>query len=399
MKRSLPFLICGFLLLIVLTILAVFGAMKQEQYNLNVTSNLTPSVTTAVITTTVATVTPTATAVINKPLEHSAWIPNWGSSSGITSLKNNSANLPEFKTISPVWYEVKEDGSLITKYPSNRSELENLLRSQNIKIVPAIAMFDHELFTKVLQNPENLQRHIDAIVNVVISNNYDGIDLDYESTKLDDKEKYFDLIKALSTKLHAKNKVLVTSVVAQWGENIVYPSLKETRKVQDWSELAKYVDEIRIMAYDYTFIKANLPGPIAPLNWVRQVAEYAITEAPAEKFSLGIALYAYRWQTSKSNPDFNYTVNFMENFQGNNSAEAYQYSDVKNILKNNGKTSEFDGETLFTYENGDKKYALSYFTEENLKAHIDLAEEFGFKGVCYWRLGNEATQLKLASSK
>ena len=34
---------------------------------------------------------------------------------------------------------------------------------------------------------------------------------------------------------------------------------------------------------------------VAPINMVRRVAEYALTEIPAEKISLGIPNYGYDW--------------------------------------------------------------------------------------------------------
>ena len=50
----------------------------------------------------------------------SGWIPNWGSPSGLNSLKNN---VSKFNSISPVWYEVNTDGSLKSKYPANKKEM------------------------------------------------------------------------------------------------------------------------------------------------------------------------------------------------------------------------------------------------------------------------------------
>lgn len=384
-------------LLVIISAIAIYGGLKKRQLELtdNVNTYQIEDKDINSVTepeTRFASITPTA----RPALEYNTWIPSWGSVSGLNSLQDNQENNPDFKTISPVWYEVKSDGSLITKYPSNKSELLKYLRDENIKVIPAIAMFDHELFTEVLQNDVNLKRHIENIVSTVIANDYDGIDLDYESTKLSDKEKYFEFIISLSKKLNEIDKELVVTVVAKWGEEIRYPSLVETRQVQDWKEIAKYASEIRIMAYDYTFIKASLPGPIAPLDWVRQVADYAVTQAEPNKFSLGIALYAYQWKTSKDNPDFNYVVNFLHNTNGSASADAYQYKQVKDIVNDNvGERSNYEAETLFTYTKGDWKYALSYFSPADVKARVDLAEKYGFKSVTFWRLGNEADQLSL----
>lgn len=384
------------ILLVVLIGIAVYGSInnsKQPPINIIEIEDDYLIVTDVITPTPILTTKPVA-----KPLEYNTWIPSWGSESGINSLRNNQSNNPEFGTISPVWYEIKEDGSLLIKYPANRNEIIAIVKEQKSKLIPAIAMFDHELFTKVLQNNESFQRHISAIVNTVKDNNYDGIDLDYESTKLSDKEKYFEFISTLSSKLKEIDKELVVTVVAKWGDDITYPSLKETRQVQDWRRIAEYASEIRLMAYDYTFINASLPGPIAPLDWVKQVVDYALTQAEASKFSLGIALYSYRWETTALNQDFNYIVNFMHNTTGGN-ASALQYNQVKNILSENaGQRSNYEAESLYIYNKDDKKYAMTYFSPADIKARVDLAKEAGLKSVTFWRIGNEADQLSLLAN-
>lgn len=331
-----------------------------------------------------------------KEFQFSAWIPSWGSASALSSLKNNLGSF-EYSSISPVWYELKEDGSLANRYSANRNELENWLRDKQVSIIPAVACFDHEIMTKVLQDPEHFERQINELVKRVLDNNYDGIDLDYESTKLSDKDKYFEFLSELATHLQQNGKKLVVTVVAKWGEGIEYPSLIETRQVQDWARISQYADEIRIMAYDYTYISSSLPGPIAPSGWVSDVLEYATSLVPPEKIVLGIALYSYEWSAPVTEPVFNYTPSFLENSAGSKSAAAYQYKEVLDIKKRHPDAiiSEFEDESYLTYESSGKRYLLSYFTPENIKARVELAKAYGIKGVVFWRIGNEANQLEL----
>ena len=43
---------------------------------------------------------------------------------------------------------------------------------------------------------------------------------------------------------------------------------------QDWAELAKYADSLKIMGYDYHWCTQH-PGPLAPLDWLEAVMNYA----------------------------------------------------------------------------------------------------------------------------
>lgn len=317
---------------------------------------------------------------------YSGWIPSWGSSSGLDSLRRNNKLI---NSISPVWYELNPDGSLKTRYPAQRQDIINVAKESEIKLIPAIAMFDHELFTKVLQSQENLDRHVDSIVRTVIDNHYDGIDLDYESTKLSDKTKYFEMLQKLSSKLHESDKQLIVTVIAKWGDDIVYPSLKETRQVQDWNEISLYADQIRIMAYDYTFARSKFPGPIGPLNWIDEVLKYAVTKVNPEKLILGIHLYSYEWKGDTNEP-LPFIANYMGNSNGSVDASSYVYSQVKNILKDHdGNAYKFEGEEVFEYKKDGIYRSLVYISPQGVLDRTDLAMKYKLGGVVFWRLGGE----------
>ncbi len=339
----------------------------------------------------------------NHELSTSAWIPDWASESGLESFQNKKDKID---IISPVWYELEENGDLIDKRPDNYEKIAKTAHGSNTKLIPAIAMFDHELFTKVLQSPENLDNHIKSIVDEVTQENYDGIDLDYESTKLSDKDQYFRFISKLSERLDELDKQLIITVLAKWGDDVIYPSLTETRQVQDWKRLSKYADQIRIMAYDFTFSRSPQPGPIAPLFWIEQILDYAVTQIPREKIILGIHLYSYEWwcelddNNEKVNP--NCTLDFIESpvildsISEKKTARSYPYSTVKSLTSNyDGQLGEHQGERVFRYKKTNpqtqkmEERVLVYIDPDGIEKRLKIARSYGAQGVAYWRLGGE----------
>ena len=359
-----------------------------------------------------ATATPTVEVVVTQELIKSevvldknkldigGWMPTWASQSGYNSLTSNPNY---FDTISPVWYEVKSDGTLNTKYPANRTQIINFANTDNIRMVPTVGLFDHNLFSQVLQSPANMQRHVDSIVSIVVSNGFDGIDLDYESVSLADRDLYYNFLNKLSAELHKKNKILIVTVLAKWGDDIRYSYRPETRQVQDWSLISKYADEVRIMAYDYTYSGDKYPGPIGPTGWINNVLEYASQKMPPEKTVLGIHLYAYEWYQNaitggdlalKTDPSLNIGTN-------SNIARAYTYNTVLDILENNtGESSTFEGESVFFYTRENEKTgvtenrALVYISPEGVKERMLLAQKYNLKGVVFWRWGDEGGVLR-----
>jgi spore germination protein YaaH len=345
------------------------------------------------------------TSKYNPNLINCAWIPNWASGTGLESLKNN---YKEIKCISPILYEVNTDGSLKNVSSSNLQLIIEFAKSKDIKIYPTIAMMDHNIFTSVLQSDENLERHISQIVEFATKLDYDGVDLDYESTKYSDNEKYQYFIKTLYSKLHEKDRKLIITVLSKWGDDIEYPSLKETRKVQDWRFLSNHADQIRIMAYDYTFMKAKLPGPIAPVDWVEAILKYARTQIPDEKIVLGVHLYSYQWAVASENRvlldnlPFEFAYDYMKNaYDEKANVSSYEYDTVEKIMKDNkGELLGNQGENVYIYQkyiSDTKMYenrVLVFIDQKGVLSRKKLASEYNIYGVCYWRLGNEGNLLK-----
>lgn len=342
----------------------------------------------------------------NHKITHSGWIPNWASYDGESTLKSTQNY---FDDISPVWYEVNPDGTLIDKRPGNFTSLMEHANENDILMIPSIAMFDFELIAKVLRNDKNLNRHVESIVSAVVDHDYDGIDLDYESTELKDKEKYFEFLEKLSAELHTQDKLLTVTVLAKWGDSVAYPSLIETRAVQDWERIAPLADEIRIMAYDYTFIKARYPGPIAPIDWVKIIMDYAVTKVPRDKLVLGIHLYSYEWFVNVESNDDKFkspAIAFQPDYTGNENydegdARSYTYDTVSEVLrKYDGESMDFQGEKIYRYRkiNDDtgqlEDRVLVYIDSTGVELREQLAKDYNIKGVVFWRLGREGDLIK-----
>jgi spore germination protein YaaH len=332
----------------------------------------------------------------------SAWSPDWAAVSAIDSLNTNQNKLNNF---SPVWYDLNENGSLKDQLPDNSTQILATAKKFNLEITPSITCFDHEILTSVLQTPANFDRQLEQIVSLAKNPDYGGIDLDYESTKLTDKDKYFEFLEKLSRELKSLNKHLIVSVLAKWGDEVIYKSLVETRKVQDYARIAKFADEIRIMTYDFGGSASQTPTPIAPLDWQEKVIQYAISQADSRKFSLGQPLYAYEKyvevKSSKNDLKFNdpnliFQTDLDKISSSTTPLRAYTFTTVENILNNyKGEIVAINGEHLYKYSkiNDDTKIlenrVLVFQTQTDLQLRVELAKKYNLKGLSFWRLGGE----------
>jgi len=332
--------------------------------------------------------------IINKPinqLTQGAWIPNWGVRSGYESLRRNKE---KFDNISPVLYTPNKDGTLKNLEQSGHKELLDFLRNNNITIIPSINLTDTsaaDTLSQILNNNVSLQTHIDSIVAEVVNKNFDGIDIDYESIYLDDKNKFLDFLKNLAEVLDTKDKFLSVTVLAKWGDDIQYTFAPQTHAVEDYREISEIVDELRIMAYDYTFRNSSIPGPLAPISWVEEIARYAVKNADRNKVILAARLYAYDWQYDPANfvkmlPIDEYKPT------DNPTTKAYTYEEVLQIKQKFTGQDEYDtdiDENIFKYKDGENYRIIFYPDTRSINAHKNIAAKYGLKGVMYWRLGGD----------
>ena len=310
--------------------------------------------------------------------EVSAWIAYWDFYNALDTYKLNKSNI---KSLSPTWYFLQADGSLGLKNTARNSELINLSKENDTGLVPSISNSNAEELSKILNSSTLLDSHISNIASEIETYKYTGIDIDYESIKASDREKFSNFIKLLSEKLHKNGKILTIAVL--WKNDLegLIESVSQSRGAQDWPEISRYVDEFRIMAYDYTG-SADLPGSIAPRDWIRSILDYAQDNVTShDKIVLGLPLYAYKW---------------VEDTKG---ADALVWTDVNYLIvenKNQIIWNKLDEETLekmLKYKSGGQTWVIWYQDREVTEKRIELAKTYGVNKFIFWRLGGEDPEI------
>lgn len=296
------------------------------------------------------------------------WIAYWDLNGALSTYKANSSVIT---SLSPTWYFQQPDGTLGLKNTARNSEVRNLCTTNETMLIPSISNSNADSLSAVLNNQDLLTKHVSAIVGEVITYDYDGIDIDYEAIKDSDKEAFTGFIKLLSEELHSKNKLLTIAILWKNDLDTIISAVSESRAAQDWQELGKYVDEFRIMAYDFTG-SSDPAGPIAPYDWIRSIIDYATKNVDTEKIVLALPLYAYEW------------------YEGKPGAKALVWNDVQNkqaIISDVFDDSFKEKRITFTLDNNTK--IIWYQDAEATEKRIELAKTYGIFKFYFWRLGGE----------
>jgi len=232
-------------------------------------------------TTPPATTPPTATTPRNGVGQHTrcGWI---NSPEGYDTF---AAHPTEFEAIHPKWHVMQPDGSLRNAGRTNDAATRAAARAANVAVIPLIDEDrDKARLRRMLATPESRAAHIAAIMKAVTDNDYDGIDIDYESLwAAEDRPTFNAFMRDLGAALHAAGKELSMAI----------PAISEGgADGYDYTALAALCDPIHVMGYDFHWLGGDHVGPLAPLGWIDAVFARAQATGHPERFILGVANYA-----------------------------------------------------------------------------------------------------------
>ena len=230
------------------------------------------------------------------------WVPYWQVTEGLAGPTSAPSVIA---SLSPFFHVVRSATSIQLAGGSATSlgRVVSAARAQGWPVLPTVSDgMGAGGLAAVLADPGQRAAHVQALVELVIRNGYDGIDLDDESFAFRDgraswpttQPNWVAFVHELGAALHAQSKLLSVTVPAVWNGGA------SGSTVYAWPDLIGAVDTLRIMGYDYTSASSTAAGPIAPLSWVQSILAYVAQAIPADqrgKVVLGVPVYGRQWPT------------------------------------------------------------------------------------------------------
>ena len=127
-------------------------------------------------------------------------------------------------------------------------------------------------------------------------------------------------------------------------------------------------------SYEWGY-KYGPPMAVAPLPNVRQVVEYALTEIPKEKISLGLANYGYDWPTPYE--------------RGRTVARTIGCIEAVDIARRNRTNIIFDWSSKspwFQYTDCGVRHVVWFEDVRSWQYKFDLIREYGLTGMGIWQV-------------
>lgn len=114
---------------------------------------------------------------------------------------------------------------------------------------------------------------------------------------------------------------------------------------------------------------------VAPIDQVRRVVDYAVTEIAPEKINLGIPNYGYDWP--------------LPFVRGTTAARTIGNVEAIQIALQNNAVIQFDETAqspFFNYTSDGIFHEVWFEDVRSIQAKFELIKEFGLRGAGYWQL-------------
>ncbi len=177
-------------------------------------------------------------------------------------------------------YVLLDDRQLVSR--SRQSNVVPLLMIRNI----FNGGFSAELIGNVLGNPIYRNNLVRSLVRLASQRGYGGVSIDFEFIPPQRRNEFTLFLTDLKRELgglilhvnvHAKSEDLPTNRIVGG---------------YDYRAIGNAADIVAVMTMDYGY-PTGPPDPIAPINWVEEVVQYAVTQINPRKLQIAIALYGY----------------------------------------------------------------------------------------------------------
>ena len=231
--------------------------------------------------------------------------------------------------------------------------------------------FNNALITSVVQNPSYKNNLIRQLLVVLEEKGFSGVDVDFEYILVTDRDAFTAFVSDLADALHSRGYRISIALAPKTSAD--QPGLLYEGK--DYRALGAAVDSVLLMTYEWGY-KYGPNMAVAPLNMVRRVVEYAVTEIPTEKICLGIPNYGYDWP--------------LPFLQGMTVATTIGNVEAVQIAISNGAVILFDPTAqspYFHYLSQNQVWHEVWFEDvRSIQAKFELIKEFGLRGAGYWQL-------------
>lgn len=300
----------------------------------------------------------------------------WDYYSEVASAPDRTGvTMDEVNVVSPAFFHLNTSGELTENVGTQGQAYIDWAHSNGYKVWPMVQNAGNGMLnvtSDIMNDYNKRQKLINQIVNYCVKYKLDGINIDFENMKKEDKDMYSRFIIELTPRL--KDMGIVVSV------DVTAPDGSETWSLCfDRNVIGDVADYIIFMAYDQYGTSSNKSGTTAGYDWVNlSLNKFLKTEEiESNKIILAIPLYTRLWTEDSSGKVVKQSTVSMKN--------------IDSILPSGVNKQWDDNLKQYYVEYQDGQYTKKMWIEDekSLKEKINLINSNNLGGVASWEKGME----------
>lgn len=229
-------------------------------------------------------------------------------------------------------------------------------------------VFNNLLIQSIVNNPLYEENLIQNLLETMKEKNYKGVDIDFEFILASDRDAFTEFVRNVADVMRQNGyhtSVALAPKVSANQTGLLYEG-------KDYKGLGEAADHVLLMTYEWGYTYGP-PMAVAPINQVRRVVEYALTEIPPEKIDLGIPNYGYDWPLPYE--------------RGITAARTLGNVQAVRIAIENNAEIMFDETSVspyFNYYYNGEEHEVWFEDVRSLEAKFNLIDEYNLRGCGYW---------------
>ena len=284
-------------------------------------------------------------------------------------------SLPAMSELAVFSYGFTATGDLVFPILDD-TELIQISYSFNVKPILTLTplgpdgRFSNELISAVINNPVAIENLNNNLLYVMGEKGYLGLDIDFEYIKAQDRQTFVDFV-AITTERMNQNGYTVSIDLAP-KTSADQPGLLYEGK--DYAALGAIVNSVLVMTYEWGYTYGP-PMAVAPINKVRQVLDYAVTEIDSTKMNMGIPNYGYDWPLPYE--------------RGVTKAKTIGNVEAVQLAIRYGAEIMYDQTAqtpYFRYSDLGVEHEVWFEDARSLQAKMELVYEYNLRGISFWQI-------------
>lgn len=287
-------------------------------------------------------------------------------------LEQTLASLSELAVFS---YGFTREGNLIAPPLDDTFMIEAALRNRVEPILTltpfdASGNFSNELISVVINDQDAVGTLIADLLTTMQSKGFLGVDIDFEYIKAEDRDTFVEFVRSATEIMNANGYSVSVDLAPKTSAD--QPGLLYEGK--NYSALGAIANSVLVMTYEWGYTYGP-PMAVAPINKVRQVLDYAVTEIESTKINMGIPNYGYDWALPFE--------------RGVTRARTLGNIEAVQLAIEKGAEIQFDEVAMspyFNYTNNGVTHEVWFEDPRSISAKLELIYEYNLRGASYWQI-------------